>query len=71
MNQLDIKEFLDSFKEKRERTITVVDYGNVDKWKENLGWKVGIKELGNLVKNFSYGKKFLIIFYTWMILSLD
>ena len=41
----------------------IVDFGNVEKWKNNLKWKVGIKELGELVKNFSVGKKFLRRFY--------
>lgn len=63
MNQPDIRKFLDDFEKKRERTIVVVDYGNVEKWKQNLGWKVGIKELGDLVKKLSYGKKFLRRFY--------
>lgn len=63
MNQSGIKKFLDSFIEKRARTIVVVDYGNVEKWREGLGWKVGIKELAQLVKNFSQGSQFLRRFY--------
>lgn len=63
MNQSDIKKFLNSFVAKRVRTIAIVDYGNVEKWKEGLGWKVGIKELAQLVKNFSQGSQFLRRFY--------
>lgn len=63
MNQSKIKDFLDSFQEKRERTIIIVDFGNVEKWKNSLGWKVGVRELGTLVKNFSIGSKFLRRFY--------
>ncbi|MBU2545108.1 NYN domain-containing protein [Patescibacteria group bacterium] len=63
MNKPEIKKLLDSFVEKRTRTIVIVDYGNVEKWKESLGWKVGIKELSQLVKNFSQGKQFLRRFY--------
>jgi len=63
MNQLEIKDFLDSFREKKKRTIVIVDFGNAEKWRYNLGWKVGIRELGKLVKNFSIGKKFLRRFY--------
>ncbi len=63
MDQIEIKKFLDSFQEKRNRTIVVVDFGNVEKWKHSLKWKVGIKELGRLVKNFSKGKRFLRRFY--------
>ncbi|MFH1938463.1 MAG: hypothetical protein ABIJ60_02910 [Patescibacteria group bacterium] len=63
MNQSEIKDFLDNFQEKRERTIVIVDFGNTEKWKNNLGWRVGIKELGILVKNFSIKKKYLRRFY--------
>ncbi|MFZ2975615.1 MAG: NYN domain-containing protein [Candidatus Moraniibacteriota bacterium] len=63
MNKEEIKKFIESFLEKQERTIVIVDYGNVEKWKNSLDWKVGTKELGNLVKNFSKGKKFLRRFY--------
>jgi len=63
MNQSEIKDFLDNFKEKRERTIIIVDFGNVEKWKNNLKWKVGIRELGKLIKNFSIESKFLRRFY--------
>jgi uncharacterized LabA/DUF88 family protein len=63
MNKEEIKKFLESFISKRERTIVIVDFGNVEKWKNSLGWDIGIKELANLVKNFSYGKQFLRRFY--------
>lgn len=63
MNQSEIKDFLDNFQEKRKKTIVIVDFGNVEKWKNSLKWRVGIKELGILVKNFSIGKKFLRRFY--------
>jgi uncharacterized LabA/DUF88 family protein len=63
MNQEGIKKFFGSFVSRRERTIVIVDFGNVEKWKNNLGWNVGIRELGALVKHFAYGKKFLRRFY--------
>ncbi|MBF8280317.1 MAG: hypothetical protein HW383_90 [Candidatus Magasanikbacteria bacterium] len=63
MNPAEITTFLNSFTQKQERIIVVVDFGNVDKWKENLGWKVGIQELSRLVKIFSYGNKELRRFY--------
>ncbi len=63
MNQKEIKTFLDSFSSKRERTIVIVDFGNVEKWKHGLGWSVGIRELGSLVKHFTYGQRFLRRFY--------
>ncbi|MCX6789734.1 MAG: NYN domain-containing protein [Candidatus Gribaldobacteria bacterium] len=63
MDQSAIKNFLQSFQDKRDRTIAVVDFGNVEKWKESLGWRVGIRELARLAKNFSIGNKFLRRFY--------
>lgn len=63
MTKNEIKKFLESFSDQQERTIIMIDYGNVEKWKYSLGWKVGIKELGKFVKNFSKGKQFLRRFY--------
>ncbi|KKP32676.1 MAG: hypothetical protein A2312_02855 [Candidatus Staskawiczbacteria bacterium RIFOXYB2_FULL_32_9] len=63
MNKEEIKRFLENIANKKERTIVIIDYGNVEKWKNSLGWQIGIKELANLVKNFSYGKQFLRRFY--------
>src|SRR3990170_8156736 len=63
MNRGEIKVFLDSFAPKRERTIAIVDFGNVEKWKYGLGWRVGIRELASLAKHFTYGKRFLRRFY--------
>jgi uncharacterized LabA/DUF88 family protein len=57
-----IKKFLQYFENKKERTIIIVDYGNVEKWKHSLRWDVGIRELSNLVKKFS-NNKFLRRFY--------
>ncbi len=54
------------FKEReplRQRTIVIIDFGNVEKWKHSLRWEVGIQELARLVKNFSIGKVFLRRFY--------
>lgn len=63
MNQEQIRQFIQNHISKRERTIVIVDFGNVEKWKFSLNWHVGIQELANLVKNFSYGKRFLRRFY--------
>lgn len=63
MNQQQIKQFLTNHVPLRERTLVIVDFGNVEKWKINLGWQVGIQELANFVKNLSTGKRFLRRFY--------
>ena len=63
MTPSEIKSFLDEYAPKRERTLVIVDFGNVAKWNVSLKWKVGIQELGNLVKNLSTGNKSLRRFY--------
>lgn len=63
MNQQQIKQFLAAHQTKRERTLVIVDFGNVEKWKHSLGWLIGIQELANLVKNLSSGKRYLRRFY--------
>lgn len=66
MNHQEITNFIESFKDKQSRTIIIVDFGNVDKWKESLHWKVGIQELAKLIKHFSLGNKELRRFYYGM-----
>lgn len=63
MNREQIKRFLANYEPKRERTIVIVDFANVEKWKHSLGWRIGIQELANLVKNFSRGQRYLRRFY--------
>ena len=63
MNPTEITTFLSSFTEKQARTVVVVDFGNVDKWKSSLGWSVGVQELARLIKNFSQGSIELRRFY--------
>lgn len=58
-----IKTFLSAYAPRRERTIVVVDFANVEKWKHGLGWRVGIRELAVLIKHFSTGHRFLRRFY--------
>lgn len=63
MNQEEIKKYFESYILRREKTIVIVDFSNVEKWKNGLGWKMGVRELGLLVKNFSHGQRFLRRFY--------
>ena len=63
MDQPAIKQFILNYAHKCERTIVIVDYGNVEKWKNSLKWKIGIRELARLVKCFSQGNKELRRFY--------
>jgi len=63
MTPREIKRFLEAYAPKKNRTIVIVDYSNVEKWKEGLGWKIKIQELANLIKHFSYGNQFLRRFY--------
>lgn len=57
MTKEEIKFFLESYRPRRGRTITIVDFGNVEKWKYGLGWSIEIKKLAQLVKYFSFGLK--------------
>ena len=63
MDKKEIKVFLDDLAQTKERNIVIVDFANVDKWQESLGWPIGIKKLSQLIKHFSYGKQFLRRFY--------
>lgn len=53
MNSEEIKRYLEDYVSRREQTMVVVDFGNVEKWKYGLGWRVGIRELAVLVKRFT------------------
>lgn len=59
----DIRNLLASWESLRERTIVIVDFGNVEKWRVSLGFPVGVRELARLAKSFSYGKRSLRRFY--------
>jgi len=50
MNKREIKKLLESFENKKSRTIVIVDYGNVEKWKNNLS--------GGLIKEVLYADDF-------------
>ncbi len=63
MTKDEITQFLDSFQAKRERTMVIVDFGNVAKWTQSLRWRIGIKELGHFARKLSIGKTFLRRFY--------
>lgn len=63
MNKAEIKTFLETFSDQLLRTIVIIDFGNVEKWKESLGWKIGIQELGRLSRSFSKGNISLRRFY--------
>lgn len=63
MNKKEIKDYLQTFESRKNRTIAIVDYGNVEKWKNSLKWNVDIKNLSILIKNFSFGSQFLRRFY--------
>jgi uncharacterized LabA/DUF88 family protein len=63
MKKEEINKILKDLETTRDRNIVIVDYGNVQKWEKSLGWKIGIKELSNLIKHISFGKKYLRKFY--------
>lgn len=61
--QEKIRKYLERFRPRRERTVVIVDFSNVEKWKVGLGWKIDIGKLGNLVKYFTHGSSSLRRFY--------
>lgn len=63
MNKQQINVFLKSLAKTQDRNIVLVDFANVERWRESLGWPVGINKLGQLVKHFAKGKKYLRRFY--------
>ena len=63
MDHKQITHFLDSLSKTKERNVVIIDFANVDRWEDSLGWKIGLKQLGKLVSRISYGKKFLRRFY--------
>ena len=63
MNPTEIKQFLSEWSPRQGRTIVIIDYANVDHWKDNLGWKIGIRELASLIKNFSSSKELRRFYY--------
>lgn len=63
MNKKEITQLLNSLGKSKDRNIVIVDFANVDRWNDSLGWPIGIQKLSQLIKHFSYGKKFLRRFY--------
>lgn len=63
MQPKQVKQFLATFAEKKDRTIVIIDFSNVERWKDSLGWTIDVHKLADLIKNFSYGKQFLRRFY--------
>lgn len=63
MQSAEIATFFQKHESKRQRTVVIVDFGNVEKWKHSLGWRVGVRELAKVAKHFSTGRRFLRRFY--------
>ena len=63
MNRQEIKKFIEKLSKTKERNIVIIDFANVDRWQESIGWPVGLKQLGKFISHVSYGKKFLRRFY--------
>tara|TARA_B100000745_G_scaffold300210_2_gene253261 strand:- start:6894 stop:7490 length:597 start_codon:yes stop_codon:yes gene_type:complete len=63
MDQNQIRTFLATYDHIKDRTLVIVDFSNVEKWRESLSWKVGIQELASLIKHFTYGNRSLRRFY--------
>ena len=51
--QPEIRQFFEDWRPHRDRTIVVVDYSNVRRWRDTLGWDVSIPDLGRMATLFS------------------
>lgn len=63
MNHQQIDQFLRQLSQTKERNLVIIDFANVDRWEDSLGWKIGLKQLGKFVSHVSFGKKYLRRFY--------
>lgn len=63
MTKQDITQTIEDIEKTKERNIVIIDVSNLIHWQDGLKWEIGIKELKNLIKHFTYGKKFLRRFY--------
>ncbi len=63
MDHKQISQFLGSLSVTRERNIVVIDFANVDRWEDSLGWTVGIKKLAQLIYKFSSRQVFRRFYY--------
>lgn len=62
MSHDEIAQFTEDWSPYRDRTIVLIDFANVEKWRDSLGWRMGVRELASLVKKLS-GKVELRRFY--------
>ncbi|HLC44008.1 MAG TPA: NYN domain-containing protein [Patescibacteria group bacterium] len=63
MTKTEITKFIAKLEKTKTRNMVIVDFANVDRWQESLGWAISIKKLAQLVKHFASGSKFLRRFY--------
>ncbi len=63
MNKGQITQLFSEWKPHKKRTLVVIDFANVVKWKQNTGWRIGISNLKNLIRNLSTDDKNLRRFY--------
>lgn len=63
MTKKEIRTIIEDIEKTKERNIVIIDFSNLIYWQNDLKWEIGIRELKNLVKHFTQGKKFLRRFY--------
>lgn len=63
MDKEEIRKIIGKLERTKDRNIVIIDFSNLIHWQNGLGWEIGIKELRNLVKHLTYGKKYLRRFY--------
>lgn len=63
MNKSEVRVFLDKLLKTAERNIVIIDFSNVTRWEEALGWRIDIGKLRILVSHMTKGRQFLRRFY--------
>lgn len=63
MDHKQITQFLDKLSITRERNIVIIDFANVDRWENSLGWSMGIKKLAQLIYKISSRQVFRRFYY--------
>ncbi len=63
MEKSEITKTIQDLESTKDRNIVIIDFSNLVHWQDNLKWEIGVRQLGCLIKQFSFGKKFLRRFY--------
>lgn len=63
MDKRQIKSMIDGWEARRPRTLVIIDFANVEKWKDSTGWVIDVGKLAKFVRKFAHGSQELRRFY--------